>query len=399
MLEHFTGLLFTCAFLIAKICADGPAYFDFESRANSPDSYLTTRFFDPERYKNTDFALVFDGQSHVAQPVNLERDETINLSRRSFTIELWLRHNRQPYQSYPSFFITQGSTERVDSGERLLIGFKEDHTLEYSFYSGIPLVTAQHWLGDRGQWHHWAFTYDDETRERAAYRDGVLVGRDIASTRLTADGGLRFGHGYLTDMSKDTYFNGAVDELRIWRKVLSEETIRTYASLTSAWITDFHPDAANLVAYYSFDEGYGDASEDTSPAKLHMRLGCGPDREACGGSAGWWREGVGSVSLKLGGMHRIHKICPTPAVAHLDQNNTQWARPEYDMDGVIRPLPYCTTDLQHRHEVICSLQFTMHIAYQAGSVEGHPRYFVCDGLRWMPVFYDHHIWNDMILPS
>ena len=36
--------------------------------------------------------------------------------------------------------------------------------------------------------------------------------------------------------------------------VLEIETIRLYASLTSAWITDFHPNVAYLLAYFDFNE-------------------------------------------------------------------------------------------------------------------------------------------------
>ena len=50
-------------------------------------------------------------------------------------------------------------------------------------------------------------------------------------------------------------------------------------------------------------------------------------------------------------------------------------------------------------QVLCSLDFTFHIAYQKTAVQGFPRYQLCDGVKWMPVFYDHQIWNNFQLPS
>lgn len=36
--------------------------------------------------------------------------------------------------------------------------------------------------------------------------------------------------------------------------VLDIGTLRLYASLTSAWVTEFHPDLAYLLAYFDFNE-------------------------------------------------------------------------------------------------------------------------------------------------
>jgi hypothetical protein len=36
--------------------------------------------------------------------------------------------------------------------------------------------------------------------------------------------------------------------------VIDIQTIMTYASLTSTWITNFHPSVAYLLAYFDFNE-------------------------------------------------------------------------------------------------------------------------------------------------
>eukprot|EP00192_Tetraselmis_astigmatica_P011928 CAMPEP_0117682978 /NCGR_PEP_ID=MMETSP0804-20121206/20054_1 /TAXON_ID=1074897 /ORGANISM="Tetraselmis astigmatica, Strain CCMP880" /LENGTH=401 /DNA_ID=CAMNT_0005493339 /DNA_START=69 /DNA_END=1274 /DNA_ORIENTATION=- len=367
-------------------------YYDLESQSTVQTSLLTTKYFDPESYERMDYSASFDGYTHVASPLNSDKDMRISLSRSSFTIELWLKHDRGEEESWPAYFISQGSWRGAEAGDRLLVGFKADNTFEVSFYDGQALVTHKSWTGDRGQWHHWAITFDKDSMERMVYRDGVLVGSDLALTQLNADTGLQLGYMYQhPDLGRDLFFKGQIDELRLWETVLEVDTIRRYASLTSAWVTDFHPNVAYLLAYFDFNE-------DSGPIRLDADLYCGSDQNSCSSTSSWWSAGVGSKSLDMGSMHRVHKICPTPALANLDWNNTALTYPDFERSGDTRPLPSCTTDLQHRHEILCSIEFTLHVAYQAKAVPGFPRYYLCDGVRWMPANYDHHVWNNFMLP-
>jgi len=263
----------------------------------------------------------------------------------------------------------------------------------------VSLVTRESWTGDRGQWHHWAVTYDYDTEARVVYRDGVEVGRDTTTDRLVATTGLRIGYAYLADINRDIFFSGTVDEIRLWETVLEPETIRMYASLTSAWITDYHPNLAYLLAYLDFNEGKGLTSEDSGPVGFNAELQCGSDGTACQSDHSWWDEGVGRTSLSMGRNHRVTKICPTPMIALLDSNNTDWTVPDFERTGVAKPLPYCNTDLLHRHEIACSMDWAFHIAYKVERVPGLPKHFICDGAKWMPIFYDHHIWNNFMMPG
>lgn len=102
-------------------------------------------------------------------------------------------------------------------------------------------------------------------------------------------------------------------------------------------------------------QGKGLTSEDSGPVGFNAELQCGSDGTACQSDHSWWDEGVGRTSLSMGRNHRVTKICPTPMIALLDSNNTDWTVPDFERTGVAKPLPYCNTDLLHRHEVRLAL--------------------------------------------
>lgn len=49
-------------------------------------------------------------------------------------------------------------------------------------------------------------------------------------------------------------------------------------------------------------------------------------------------------------------------------------------------------------QALCTVDFSLHIAYQSGNIEGFPRYYICDGVKWMPIHFNHQIWNNFELP-
>ena len=88
------GWVFAACCMAALTQVVGLPYYEISSVSNVQDSLLTTRYFEPDLYRRNDYAAEFDGEEHVAIPKNANRDQTISLSRKSFTLELWVRHNR-----------------------------------------------------------------------------------------------------------------------------------------------------------------------------------------------------------------------------------------------------------------------------------------------------------------
>ncbi|MBK7939622.1 MAG: LamG domain-containing protein [Lewinellaceae bacterium] len=118
---------------------------------------------------------------------------------------------------------------------------------------------------DPDGWHHVAATYSGASL--LLYLDGTLAGT-IASAPIVNDTlPLFFGRkpGVLTN-----YFNGRLDEVRIFRRQLSQTEINQYKNRT------VNSDADGLAAYWKFDEGVGAKGYDISQKRLKVYL-CGPE--------------------------------------------------------------------------------------------------------------------------
>ena len=151
---------------------------------------------------------------------------------------------------YYNFFIT---------GNNGQVGFStSDNTgTIHDFYSGTGNSVND------GNWHHIAAVYDGT--DKIIYIDGVEVARSV-----NAHGGNNLGsgltrYGFIGDGSEATsfnggrnnrYYNGKVDEVRIWN------TVRSPAQLLANKDTCLAGTETGLFAYFNFDEGTGTTIND-----------------------------------------------------------------------------------------------------------------------------------------
>ena len=194
-------------------------------------------------------ALYFNGEANY-----LDGAGKIDLTKKSFTIEFWAKRNRK---DFTDFIIGQG-TNAARKG--LYIGYRPNNKFTFGFYSDDldgPTVTDT-------KWHHWAVTFDATTKAQIIYQDGKKV-----AERKTA--GLYQGSGDLqicrvTVGNGINYFNGAIDELRIWN------TVRTANEIQADKSKLLNGKETGLVRYYPFDEGKGALANDKiSKTKLSLK--------------------------------------------------------------------------------------------------------------------------------
>jgi len=130
--------------------------------------------------------------------------------------------------------------------------------------------TEREFLEDVGSWHHYAATFDAETKIARVYRDGVLVlgERRPSSLRVSGDlkpcrkaslyrgsGSIRIGRGVDSSSSSD-YFSGRMEEVRVWSGVaLPRNVIATYAHYTRETILEHHPMRTHLSLYLDCNRG------------------------------------------------------------------------------------------------------------------------------------------------
>ncbi len=125
---------------------------------------------------------------------------------------------------------------------------------EFAFYngSGVVKVTGTTTL-DYERWYHVAATYDGS--DMKIYVDGRL--ENSASETGATTSGLNMFIGR-EELSSDGYFEGLIDEVRIWN------TARTGSQIREDMCRNLTGNETNLLAYYNFDNTSGSTLQDFS---------------------------------------------------------------------------------------------------------------------------------------
>ncbi|MCC6461615.1 MAG: T9SS type A sorting domain-containing protein [Saprospiraceae bacterium] len=133
---------------------------------------------------------------------------------------------------------------------------------------GTPQSSAVNFSSDPDGWHHIAATYSGASL--LLYLDGKLSSTLTPAPMTTDTLPLFFGR---KSGAMSNYFNGQLDEVRIFNRQLSQTEINQYKNRT------VNSDAEALAAYWKFDEGIGSKAYDISPKRLKTYL-CGPEWSA-----------------------------------------------------------------------------------------------------------------------
>ena len=91
------------------------------------------------------------------------------------------------------------------------------------------------------------------------YEDGVFVTSQDMSFIGDINNGSPFRIG--ADIDGDYNYNGAIEEVRIWNKVLSQPEINNWKCNP---INNTHPSYSDLIGYWSLNEGTGNIANDQS---------------------------------------------------------------------------------------------------------------------------------------
>jgi len=149
-------------------------------------------------------------------------------------------------------------TDNTDINNQGLASFGiGDGTTFYSIASTISLPL--------GEWHHIAGTYDGTTLR--VFVDGIEQGSAAVAVSLY-DAGIEMNIGNRWNCAR-RYFDGDIDEVRIWNDARTEQEIRE----------NMHRELPNpagetdLIAYYRFNEGTGTIAYDSGPNSYNGQLG------------------------------------------------------------------------------------------------------------------------------
>ncbi|MEO8085898.1 MAG: LamG-like jellyroll fold domain-containing protein, partial [Bacteroidota bacterium] len=180
-------------------------------------------------------ALNFDG---VDDQVAISANDSLDLANKSFTVEMWLKRNST--NTYDVAF-SQGTS----GADNLLlhIGFSSDNEFIFNFW-GAPNDLEVPITND-ANWHHWACTFDNVTKQKKIYRDSVLIGQNVAPSSFIGNASLTT-IGTTSAYAGDEY-DGSIDELRVWTRTLTAQEISNNMNCEIS-------SQAGLAASYHFNQ-------------------------------------------------------------------------------------------------------------------------------------------------
>ncbi|KPA17887.1 Pentaxin, partial [Candidatus Magnetomorum sp. HK-1] len=197
----------------------------------------------------TNYALTFDGSNDY---VNVG---SVPLANKSFTIECWAK--RDTSDNWDIIF----GLGTNSNNNNLHVGFRSSNEFTMGFGANDVNTSATYTDTD---WHHWAVSYDINTMTQKIYRDGIEVASRIAGAHFGGSGDAIIGR-YAT--SNEHFFDGQIDELRIW------DTPRTQTQIQEYMYRTLSPeDETALLAYYKFNQSSGYSLFDSSGNDYHGTL-------------------------------------------------------------------------------------------------------------------------------
>jgi hypothetical protein len=171
------------------------------------------------------------------------------------------------------------------------------------YYTGIAI--------NDGNWHHVAATYDGTTVK--IYIDGALV----ASTTKTLNTiSSEFSIGYRGVGNPSEYFNGDIDEVRIWN------IVRTQSEISANQSAEISSSTSGLISYYKFNQGTANGTN-TSVTTLTDELGINTGtlhNFALTGTTSNWIGSIISATEEIGSGSNGFKLFPNPVTCQFQIN-------------------------------------------------------------------------------
>jgi hypothetical protein len=181
-----------------------------------------------------------------SQKATVSTLDSIPIGNSNYTIEAWIKPS-----SYGNYGIVgwgnYGTTNQVNALRLSSTGIT-NYWWSNDLNATVPNLTD-------GKWHHVVAEFDGTTR--SIYVDDNLVASDSpGSSHNVTNANFTFG-----DTNTSEYFNGGIDNLKIWNRALSAGEIA------------YEYSQSGPLVYYKFDEGYGHTihseTESTLPSPVN----------------------------------------------------------------------------------------------------------------------------------
>ncbi len=196
-------------------------------------------------------ALSFDGVNDIVEIVSIGDYQVSN----TLTVEAWVKPNSySDYDGFLNYAMDNGATEAGFGFVYFATGWRfyiktNSNTIEYSNMAEASAPV--------GQWTHLAATFDGT--KVIIYRNGSAIDSADAMGNIEWMGAP--DNFTLGNFSKDGtigYFDGMIDEIRLWNVIRSEVQIKASKEIS------LNGDETGLIGYWPIDNGSGSAIADLS---------------------------------------------------------------------------------------------------------------------------------------
>lgn len=175
----------------------------------------------------------------------------------NWTMEFWFKANDLP--SFADGMVGEQNNPRVTWGG----SSSGDRSPIVQFLAGYNTLSSGSL--EIGKWYHVAATAENATSSNpklSLYVDGELQQQIIAPTSSFPFESML----YLGRRDNTTYFNGEIDDVRVWEEARTQDEIRNNMGKT------FTESENNLAGYWRFDEGSGDETENLMGSTINGEL-------------------------------------------------------------------------------------------------------------------------------
>ena len=262
--------------------------------------------------------------------VTIQNHSSLN-PRTAMTVEAWIKADAFGSNVFSNTIVDKHDWVSGTAGYVLRCG--ASGVLSWNFASrstGAWVETNSSAVMSTGVWYHVAGTFDGDTSR--VYINGVLQNSTANTTQINVStSAIRMG---AMTYGKGRYFDGSIDEVRIWSSALSDTAIRDYMCRK---IDRFHPNYNDLEAYLKMDEGTGTTTKDASSNSNSGTLSNSKAWIGSGAALGdmsWHTYTTGSLKQQTnyGETIEIKNIKGAPACTHIyliDEASIQDMGPNY----------------------------------------------------------------------
>lgn len=208
--------------LIASYPFNGNAN-DYSGNTNHGTVYGATLTTD--RFNNSNSAYSFDGTSNYISVL----DNILNLRPQNFTISAWILFNAEvstPYKSVLAKNILGATT-----CDALFMGYSKDYNYNTGWFCAIgstltngPVLNPLFNFNE-GVWYNMVYQFDDVNNVEKLFINGAFTASQTVNMSIGYDSNIWTIGAEYENGSLSYYWNGKIDDIAIWDRVLNDSEI------------------------------------------------------------------------------------------------------------------------------------------------------------------------------